>query len=369
MMKWLPPSVVLLAGALAVSACGSDDNQVAASSSSTSASTGGSGGSGGGGAAGGAAAGGMGGSGAGTPQECVAMVERAQAFLDALDDNQHDTATTDFGSDEHRRFEFLPPLSAPRDGLSMKDMTMEQQMLLGGFLQSAMSQAGYMKIEAIRALESVLAMQESGMPVTDNRDPENYFVQFFGVPVVRGEEPWGFRFEGHHLSVQAGVIDCSVFSATPAFWGVSPQLDPLQTEVDSATQLIASLDAEQQNTAQGSVSGNALDEKVGKLDPITAEGLRAGDMTAAQQQLLRQLIGAFLGNMNAVIAAQRLEAIEAAGFDDVTFLYDGNDFRVMGPSFIIEWVYAGNTHVHSVWRDYDGDYGDDLIAQHMNRFH
>ena len=371
--------VLFFAVASVVVGCGADDttnNSSLSATGSTSTGTAGEGGSGGAGqggtADGGSGVGGSGGAGGhGPPQACIDMVDTAQAFLDSLSIDEVDDATAAYGSDEHTKFEFLPPLSAARDGLSMKDMTTAQRDLLASFMQSAMSQAGYMKIEAIRALESVLAMQESGMSSTPNRDPENYFVQFYGTPAVDGDDPWGFRFEGHHLSVQGGVIDCEVYSATPAFWGASPQLAPLQSEIDTAAQLVASLDGGQQGTAQGNVSGGTMSgaNKSGKLDALTAEGLRAGDMQPAQVQLLRQLVGVYLGNMNAVIAAERLAAIETAGFDDVTFLYSGNAFRVMGPTFIIELIYAGNTHIHSVWRDYDNDYGDDLIAQHAAKFH
>ena len=62
--------------------------------------------------------------------------------------------------------------------------------MLAAFLQSAFSQSGYAKLKQIRALESVLAMQACGQSSTPNRDPENYFVQFHGTPVVDGDLPW-----------------------------------------------------------------------------------------------------------------------------------------------------------------------------------
>ena len=88
-------------------------------------------------------------------------------------------------------------------------------------------------------------------------------------------------------------------------------------------------------------------------------------MTPQQVDDLRALIRAYLDTMSAPIAADRHAAIEAAGFDAIRFVYADRDFRVIGPTFVIELVYAGDTHIHSVWRDYDGDYGDDLIARHM----
>lgn len=375
MKGWLWGMTVLTVGVLG--ACGSDGEAATGSGGSVASSSGGQGGTG---AAGGSGDGGSGAGGAGTggdggggkEQACIDMVDTALAFLDALDNDEHDAATADFGSAEHTKFEFLPPLSAPRDGLTMKLMDDEEKGLLADFLQAAMSAGGYAKVEAIRALESVLAMQESGMPVTDNRDPDNYFVQIFGTPTVDGDLPWGFRFEGHHLSVQAGIIDCELYSATPAFWGASPEITPLSVEATAAEQLFDALDAQQQSEAQASVGASTpINDKDTKLDPLTAEGLRAGDMTPAQVMLLDDIIDAYLGNMTQAIADQRRAAIAAAGFDDVSFLFDAatGHYRVLGPTFVIELVYAGNDHIHAVWRDYDGDFGDDLILQHMTAQH
>jgi Protein of unknown function (DUF3500) len=361
-----------LALTLGLAACGSDSQATtgAGGSGTTTTAAGGQGGTTSGAATGATGGGGTGGGTATKDQACIDMVDAANAFLDSLDNDAFATATADFGAGEHTKFEFLPPLSAARDGLTMKALDPQQTDLLAALLQATMSGSGYAKLEAIRALESVLAMQESGVPVTENRDPDNYFIQIFGTPTVDGELPWGFRFEGHHLSLQTGVIDCELYSATPAFWGASPEITPLSVEVTSAQQLWDALDAGQQAMAQANVAASTpINIKDAKIDPLAAEGLPAGNMTAPQQMLLRQIIDAFLGNMNTPIAEQRSAAIEADDFAEVRFAFDGGNYRVLGPSFVIELVSAGNNHIHAVWRDYDGDYGDDLITQHMADFH
>lgn len=355
---------------LALVACGSEAENTTIGSTSTTTTATGTGGGGEGQGGGSTSSTGQGGAGgAGKAQGCIDMVDDALAFLDALETDEYDAATADYGGDRHTSFEFLPPLSAARDGASIKDLDTEERGLLAGFLQSAFSQGGYARLEQIRALESVLAMQESGMPSTPNRDPDNYFIQIFGTPVVDGDLPWGFRFEGHHLSVQAAVIDCRLFTATPAFWGASPEITPLSAEATAGESLWTALDAGQQATAQASVNTAASDQKTEKLDPFAAAGLRYAEMTSTQKALLMQIIDGYIDNMNAPIAADRHAALEAAGRDDISFAYDSGDFRVLGPTFVIEFVYAGNNHIHSVWRDYDGDYGDDLIARHMADFH
>ena len=307
----------------------------------------------------------------GPPPECVDTVEAAEALLAALDAGQADTARYDWMDAERTGFEFLPPNSAARNGLSLRDVDDAQRALAEALLQAAMSDPGFGKVAEIRALESVLAMNEEGVPVSDNRDPDNYFITIFGTPNVDGGTPWGWRFEGHHLSIHGSMLDCERFSATPAFWGASPMLDPIADEVDLALQLWGALDGMQQGQADVPIGTAAVDVRSGLLDPLAFEGIAAGDLSAEQEGLLRDLVAEFAGNMNAPVAAQRIEAIEAAGFDEVRFAYDsGNgNWRVLGPSFVIEFIYAGATHVHSVWRDYQGDYGEDLIARHMARHH
>ena len=225
--------------------------------------------------------------------------------------------------------------------------------LLDEFLQAAFSQAGYDKEEAIRDLEA---------------DRDTYFISFFGEPNVDGGVVWGWKFEGHHLTVHSSMVDCEQFSATPAFWGVNPDLTPMQDEVDLAIELWDALDGTQQGNAMASIGPDAVDQKVGLMDPLATAGEPAGDMTDPQVTILRDLVSEYVDNMNDAVATERMEAIEAAGFDDVYFTYDpGNgNWRVLGPTFLIEFIYSGATHVHSVWRDYEGDYGEDLIAEHLH---
>ena len=146
---------------------------------------------------------------------------------------------------------------------------------------------------------------------------------------------------------------------------------PLNLELSTAEALWDALDSNQQQKATVAVGTDGMDTKQGKLDPIAVAGLRAAEMTAAQVKLLRTLVDLYLDNMNKPIAAWRRAAIEANGFDDVSYARSGRNFRVLGPSFIIEAHYPNNSdnHVHTVWRDYTNDYGADLIAEHMAHDH
>jgi len=199
----------------------------------------------------------------------------------------------------------------------------------------------------------------------------NYYLQVFGEPRFDGDEPWGLRFEGHHLSMQAATVGCHLFRATPAFWGASPRTEPLAPMIDSSTALWAGLAPEQRARAQVNFGIEGQDARPGSVRPQPALGLPAEEMDADQRVLLRAVLAAYLDNMSVPIAADRFAAIEAAGIDAIHFAYRNGDFRISGPTFLIDFVYheGSRTHIHSSWRDYAGDFGDDLIARHMAAEH
>ncbi|MEW3591232.1 DUF3500 domain-containing protein, partial [Pseudomonas aeruginosa] len=51
------------------------------------------------------------------------------------------------------------------------------------------------------------------------RDPDRYYVSIFGTP---GRFPWGWRFEGHHLSLNVALPAAANIAVTPFFVGAHP---------------------------------------------------------------------------------------------------------------------------------------------------
>lgn len=314
--------------------------------------------------------GGAGGSNATTPDAaCVEMVDAAKAFLQSLEAAKRTTASLPWEGTKRLAFEFLPPTQAPREGLTLKGLAAAQRTAFESFLQKAMSMPGYTKTERIRELETAL-----GTPPL--RDPENYFISFFGEPNATASTPWGFRFEGHHISIHTSVVACKTYSATPAFWGASgyttAAANPLASEESLARTLFDSLTAPQKaEAARGATGISAIEDKQRKTAPYPADsGIAASAFSAAQKETLRQLLNAYVGNMAAPIAAQRLQAIETAGIDSLRFVYgSGGYYRVQGPTFVVVFAPDGANHIHSVWRDFDGDWGEDLLARHLELMH
>ena len=111
-----------------------------------------------------------------------------------------------------------------------------------------------------------------------------------------------------------------------------------------------------------------------KIDPLTPPGLLAGEMTAKQRELLMQLIDVYASKMAEDTAAARMAKIKQAGLEKISFAWAGevergkkHYYRVQGPTFLIEYDNTQNdgNHVHSVWRDFNGDFGRDLLREHL----
>jgi hypothetical protein len=219
------------------------------------------------------------------------------------------------------------------------------------------------------------------------RDPEAYRFSIFGTPAARGT--WGWRVEGHHVSLHFSVANGAAIASTPTFAGSNPAevregaekgkrvLGALE---DAGRALVMALDASQRTTA--TINDRAPNEIVtaNRLDisPLTPEGLRAAAMTPAQRELLAKVIDAYTGLMAPDIASDRLARIKAAGMDAVAFAWAGpaergqqHYYRVQGPTFLIEFDNTQNNgnHVHSVWRDFKDDFGRDLLREHIQTAH
>ena len=307
--------------------------------------------------------------------DAAAMARAATTFLNALNASQRESATFEFTDDERLNWHFVP---RERRGIAFKTMTPPQRELARALLQTGLSQRGYMKANTIIELELVLR-EMGGSPA--QRDPEQYFFSIFGTP---GTGVWGWRFEGHHLSLNFTVSDRGIVATAPAFFGANPAevrtgsragLRALAGEEDLARALITSLDAQQR--AAATISGTAPSDIITmnrpSVDPLNPAGIPVSRLNASQTAQLRRLIDEYLGRMADDIAAQRRTGLERTDFSQVTFAWAGSIergqphyYRIQGPTFLIEYDNTQNNanHIHSVWRDFAGDFGRDLIREH-----
>jgi hypothetical protein len=272
-------------------------------------------------------------------------------------------------------------------------MNPSQQALARELLKAGLSQRGYMTATQVMELESVLATLEAAQaaaaaqPPQGNRfvrDPERYFFSIFGTPSTRNT--WGWRVEGHHLSLHFTVVNGTLVAGAPTFLGSNPAevrdgprrgTRVLGLEEDAARSLLESLDASQRVTAiiNTTAPNDIVTVASVKIDPLSPLGIPAAALTVSQRALLKQLVDVYAGYMADDIAADRLARIEKAGWDKVAFAWAGrlergqkHYYRVQGPTFLIEYDNTQNdaNHIHSVWRDFNGDFGEDLLREHVH---
>lgn len=315
------------------------------------------------------------------------MTAAAGDFLASLPEAQQAQATFAFDSDERSRHHFIPPEVFERRGVSYADLGFEQKVRAQDLLRSGLSRRGYLTAQQIMEVEGILGVLVEGEGRRFLRDPEAYWVSVFGTPSTAGT--WGWRWEGHHLSLHFTVVDGAVTVSTPTFLGANPAVVPsgarkglraMKAQEDTARDLLASLDADQREAAifddvapTNVVTG--ADLVVDPLDPI---GIRGADLSADQQEMLMAVVDSYVGLMADDIAELRRAAVVEGGIDDTWFAWAGPTergevayYRVQGPNFLIEFdnTQEDPNHIHAAFRDFDGDLGRDLLREHVAQAH
>jgi hypothetical protein len=319
----------------------------------------------------------------------AAMTKSATAFLDSLTPEQREKAADPLNSPDRTHWNFIPTNMFPRQGLPIKEMTEPQRKLAHELLKSGLSQRGYATTTAIMdQLEAILrdteAAARGGKPGANIRDPELYFFTVFGTPAAKGT--WGWRVEGHHVSLHFTIGDGVAVVGAPSFWGTNPAevrdgpkkgFRVLDREQDAGRAMVMALDEAQKKTALiADVAPTDILTKTEVItNPLSPLGIPASALTAKQRELLMQLIDVYTSQMTADIAADRLAEIKKGGVDKIAFAWAGpvepgqkHYYRVQGPTFVIEFDNTQNdgNHIHSVWRDFESDFGRDLLREHLS---
>lgn len=308
------------------------------------------------------------------------MTAAARQWLDALTPEQRKEAVYPLASPERENWHYVPKT---RQGISLKTMTGPQQELARALLRSGLSQRGYAKAEAIIALENVLHAIEHA----DHRDPSLYFVTVFGSPGP--ESSWGWRVEGHHLSLNFTIIAGHHVAVTPTFFGANParvlsgpekDKRALAEEEDLGRALVLAFSAEQQKKVilPGAVPRDIITGHQHTVRPDAPAGLAVADMSPEQSNRLQALVTIYANRYRSEIAAAELAKIQTAGWDKVYFAWAGrmepgqpHYYRIQGPTFVIEYDNVQNkaNHIHTVWRDFAGDFGRNLLREHHEAEH
>lgn len=309
---------------------------------------------------------------------------KANDFLNLLDDSLAAKARYAMDDEERFNWHYVP---RQRNGVALKELSEKQRQAALALLKVSVSEQGFKKATEIMALENILREVESRGPDDIYRDPLNYAITIFGEP--GGEEAWGWRLEGHHISLNFSSKDGAIVSATPAFYGSNPAIvrsgrytgkQVLKQEANLAFALVNSFQGTQLKTAVISAKAPAdiitrNDREAQIQDP---KGIPYTAMNQSQKKLFLQLLGVYVKNYQFGFAKRLMEKIEKAGIENLSFAWAGSlqpgaghYYRIQGPMLLIEYDNTQNNanHVHSVVRDLTNDFAGDILKEHYLKEH
>jgi hypothetical protein len=311
------------------------------------------------------------------------MAAAAKSLIASFEDNAEPSLV--FAMDDEHRLDwhFIPK---ERKGVPMKQMTPQQQHFTAALLAASLSSKGATKVSSIMGLEQVLQKIE-GSGRRFPRDPDLYHVSIFGEPGPG--KTWGWRFEGHHLSLSFTVVNGQHISATPSFFGTNPAIVPdgphkglqiLAVEENVARKLAKSLTSNQREKGILSETAPAdiLTENFRNISPLEPAGVGFHDLNEEQQELVWRLVTTYVRRARGEVAQADLEKITGAGKGKIHFAWagglkrgEGHYYRIQGPTFLIEYDNTQNNanHVHAVYRDFTEDFGEDLLKAHYEQAH
>ena len=307
----------------------------------------------------------------------TAMTSAATAFLAALSADGRRAAVFSFDDKERQNWHYVP---RQRQGVAFRDMPADARTAAHELMKTGLSGVGYAKAVNVVRLEGVLRELETFGGLM--RDPDNYAVTVFGTPGA--DARWGWRLEGHHLSLNFALVPGKPIAVTPAFFGANPAEVPkgalkglrtLAREQDLGRTLAQAMDDVQRrrmliatSSLGDIVSGPGRRESLGA--PV---GVPAADLTGAQRELLAKLVEEYARNMRADVAEEELRRVREAGLERLYFAWAGplepgraHYYRIHGPTLLIEFDNTQNAanHIHSVWHDPGRDFGEDVLRSH-----
>lgn len=305
-------------------------------------------------------------------------------FLNSLTKEQRKKTQLQFDNMSRVSWHFLPGAMWPRNGIQLGELNETQKELLFELLQSHLSETGYNKVRKIMSLENVLL--ELGQGDAEFRDSEKYSVAFYGDP--EKDSLWAWSFEGHHLSLNFTIVNDKI-SMSPRFMGASPATimegerkgeRTLANEEDYGMKLINSLSKDQKEKAifQKNSYVDIVTMNASEIGPLSPVGINVRDLTSDQKSILISLLHEYLSTMPSDLAEKRMENLKSEEFDNILFGWAGSTnsgnphyYRIQGKSFLVEFDNTQNNanHIHLVWRDFEGDFGRNLIKEHYEHSH
>ncbi len=316
------------------------------------------------------------------------LSEKANTFLNSLPDGLRSQTVFPLDDAERYNMNYVP---IPRKGPTFHEFNETQKSAALQLLRASLSREGYKKTNEIRELENVLILIENNNYLMPDgklrRDPLNYHFSIFGTPSA--SEAWGWRFEGHHMSLNFTSGNGKIISGTPFFLGSNPGIvkieeqygkQVLKKESDLGFTLVNSLNESQLKKAKFSdvAPAEIITENSRKVKGIPLKGIPYDELNTTQQKVFMELLDVYIGNYIFEFSETFREKIKKAGFENLHFAWAGslkegvaNYYRIHGPMLLIEFDNTQNNanHVHTVIRDFTNDYAEDFLQEHYKKEH
>ncbi len=314
--------------------------------------------------------------------------DEANTFLQTLSEDLKSETLFPLQDAERYNWNFVP---IDRQGPTFHDFNESQKKAALSLLAACLSKQGLKKTMEIRELEKVLVIIEKNsfkMPDgSDARDPLNYHFCIFGNPSPTSF--WGWRFEGHHISLNFTSGDGRILSSTPSFLGSNPGIvkieeqrgkEVLKKESSYGFELVNSLDDSQLTKARFDtqapkeiITGNNRN-----AEGVEQLGISFASLTSEQKKVFMKLLDVYIGNYIFEFSETFREKIVNAGVENLFFAWAGglkeglpHYYRIHGPTLLIEFDNIQNdaNHVHTVVRDLTNDFAEDLLKKHYQLEH
>ena len=283
--------------------------------------------------------------------------------------------TYSFEDPSRENWHFFPNWSG-RTGVPLYRLSAEQRLLVKKMVELLLSEDGFLEYENLRLIHGI----RKDLNAPDN-PMHRYSISIFGKPSKKST--WGWRLEGHHLSLNCTLVDGQTFSITPSFWGASPVrvsngkytgLELFEQEQKLSLKLVNSLSASQKKQAKlDSGNGPEAVSRVSRDEYENLPGIPFPELSEGQQNWLEQIVHLFAERYRPGIVEQINNHKKIFDPSTLRFSYAFSSrgyisyFCIITSEYLIEFDNQGGNHIHAVWRDFDGDFGRDLLGEHNKR--
>ena len=310
---------------------------------------------------------------AGSEKIAYGLARTAEELIVTSEKQKDAPLTYSFEGPSRENWHFFPNWSG-RTGVSLYRLSKDQRMLVQKMVELLLSEDGFLEYENLRLIHGI----RKDLNAPDN-PKHRYSISIFGKPSIKST--WGWRLEGHHLSLNCTLVDGQTFSVTPSFWGASPVrvsngkyagLELFEQEQELSLELVNSLSASQKQQAKvGSGNGPEAVSRVSREKYENLSGIRFLELTESQQEWVEQLILLFAEKYRPAIVERINDRKKIFDPSTLRFSYVDSSrgyvayFCIITSEYLIEFDNQGGNHIHAAWRDFDGDFGRDLLSEHL----